>query len=34
MIGIFDYEEAIGIFDYEEALLEWEVCGPAVPDMF
>ena len=34
MVGIFDYEEAIGIFDYEEALLEWEVCGPAVPDMF
>ena len=34
MIGIFDYEEAIDIFDYEEALLEWEVCGPAVPDMF
>ena len=34
MVGIFDYEEAIGIFDYKEALLEWEVCGPAVPDMF
>ena len=25
---------AIGIFDHGEALLEWTVCGLAVPDMF
>ena len=25
---------AIGIFDHELALLEWDVCGPAIADMF